>query len=240
VTYSLPSGSLEKSDGEKPATGPLHGKPRRSVVCVAKPVHLCPTQCDDRLPTDPPFPAPGGCGGREESLAEQFDSSKEATDSETTAAPRGRARRLLARRSSAKSPALSTAEVVPSRRAARKTSRSGGAHPVRSFLTVTAVAGMVATVAIPAFAAARGVTDDAMTLQQVAAENAQSLVIASEATPEALERGGIVGLANLVACVRASESPYFFGPNGFVFDGAKPLPVRPCQGALGFFEAGYV
>ena len=190
MTYSLPSGSLEKSDGEKPATGPLHGKPRRSVVCVAKPVHLCPTQCDDRLPTDPPFPAPGGCGGREESLAEQFDSSKEATDSETTAAPRGRARRLLARRSSAKSPALSTAEVVPSRRAARKTSRSGGAHPVRSFLTVTAVAGMVATVAIPAFAAARGVTDDAMTLQQVAAENAQSLVIASEATPAALDRGG--------------------------------------------------
>ncbi|MFT4280795.1 M23 family metallopeptidase [Microbacterium sp.] len=61
---------------------------------------------------------------------------------------------------------------------------------MRTFLTVTAVAGMVATVAIPAFAAARGENADAVTLQQVAAENAQSLVIGSEATPEALDRGG--------------------------------------------------
>lgn len=48
---------------------------------------------------------------------------------------------------------------------------------------------MVATVAIPAFAAARGVDDEALTLQQVAAENAQSLVIGSEAEPAALDRG---------------------------------------------------
>ncbi len=121
-------------------------------------------------------------------MAEQFDSSKEASDSETTPVPRGRARRLLVRRPVAKSPALASAEVVPSRRSARKSTRT--VHPVRSFLTVTAVAGMVATVAIPAFAAARGVSDDPMTLQQVAAENAQSLVIASEATPAALDRGG--------------------------------------------------
>jgi murein DD-endopeptidase MepM/ murein hydrolase activator NlpD len=120
-------------------------------------------------------------------LAEQFDSSKEASDSETTPAQRGRGRRLLARRTSVKSPALSGTAAAPTRRAARPRT----AHPVRSFLTVTAVAGMVATVAIPAFAAARGVGDDAtMTLQQVAAENAQSLVIASEAEPAALERGG--------------------------------------------------
>lgn len=120
-------------------------------------------------------------------MAEQFDSSKEASDSETTPAQRGRGRRLLARRPSAKSPALSGTAVATTRRA----SRPRTAHPVRSFLTVTAVAGMVATVAIPAFAAARGVGDDAtMTLQQVAAENAQSLVIASEATPAALDRGG--------------------------------------------------
>lgn len=123
-------------------------------------------------------------------MAEQFDSSKEAPDSETTPAqvmsaasadaPRnGRSRRLLARRTAAKTPAPAT------RRARHRT-----AHPVRSFLTVTAVAGMVATVAIPAFAAARGVGDEAVTIQQVAAENAQSLVIASEATPAALERGG--------------------------------------------------
>lgn len=58
--------------------------------------------------------------------------------------------------------------------------------------------------------------------------------------PEALERGGIVGLASLVACVRASESPYFFGPHGFVFHDAKPVPFRPQPGALGFFEAGFL
>jgi len=119
-------------------------------------------------------------------LAEQFDSSKEAPDSETTLAQNGtasggRARRMMARRSAAKSPAV----AAPARRARQRT-----AHPVRSFLTVTAVAGLVATVAIPAFAAARGVDGDAVTIQQVAAENAQSLVIASEATPAALERGG--------------------------------------------------
>jgi len=119
-------------------------------------------------------------------LAEQFDSSKEAPDSETTLAQNGtasggRARRMMARRSAAKSPAV----AAPARRARQRTT-----HPVRSFLTVTAVAGLVATVAIPAFAAARGVDGDAVTIQQVAAENAQSLVIASEATPAALERGG--------------------------------------------------
>ena len=119
-------------------------------------------------------------------MAEQFDSSKEAPDSETTLAQNGtasggRARRMMARRSAAKSPAV----AAPARRARQRTT-----HPVRSFLTVTAVAGLVATVAIPAFAAARGVDGDAVTIQQVAAENAQSLVIASEATPAALERGG--------------------------------------------------
>lgn len=119
-------------------------------------------------------------------MAEQFDSSKEAPDSETTLAQNGtasggRARRMMARRSAAKTPAV----TAPARRTRPRT-----AHPVRSFLTVTAVAGLVATVAIPAFAAARGVDGDAVTIQQVAAENAQSLVIASEATPAALKRGG--------------------------------------------------
>ncbi|WP_416890990.1 M23 family metallopeptidase [Microbacterium sp.] len=61
---------------------------------------------------------------------------------------------------------------------------------MRSLLTVTAVAGLVATVAIPAFAAARGGAAEALTVEQVAAENAQSLVVASEATPVALEREG--------------------------------------------------
>jgi murein DD-endopeptidase MepM/ murein hydrolase activator NlpD len=60
---------------------------------------------------------------------------------------------------------------------------------VRSFITVAAVGGLIATVAIaPAFAASTSSPAEAVTLQQVAAENAQSLVIASEATPAALAR----------------------------------------------------
>lgn len=52
------------------------------------------------------------------------------------------------------------------------------------------VVGLVASVALPAYAASsRPVADEiAVTQHQVAADNAQSLVVASEATPEALER----------------------------------------------------
>ncbi|MGB4776921.1 M23 family metallopeptidase [Microbacterium sp.] len=55
-------------------------------------------------------------------------------------------------------------------------------------MTIAAVAGLVATVAIPAFAATNTGSAEAVTLQQVAAENAQSLVVASETTPAALAR----------------------------------------------------
>lgn len=69
----------------------------------------------------------------------------------------------------------------------RRPRRTG--HPIRSLITVAAVGGLIATVAIaPAFAASSGNSAEAVTLQQVAAENKQSLVIASEATPAALAR----------------------------------------------------
>lgn len=65
---------------------------------------------------------------------------------------------------------------------------------MRSFLTVAAVAGLVATVAIPAAMGAAGSTPAeaaVTTVQQLAADNAQSLVVASEGTaPAALTRGG--------------------------------------------------
>jgi hypothetical protein len=51
-----------------------------------------------------------------------------------------------------------------------------------------------------------------------------------------LQRGGIIGSANLVDCVRRSESPWFQGPNGFVLRDPKPLPFVPFKGVLGFFE----
>ena len=51
-----------------------------------------------------------------------------------------------------------------------------------------------------------------------------------------LERGGIVGRANIVDCVEWSASPWFVGPFGFVLGEREALPFRECKGALGLFE----
>lgn len=51
-----------------------------------------------------------------------------------------------------------------------------------------------------------------------------------------LDRGGIVGIAEIVDCVQASESKWFMGKYGFVIRNARPLPFVPCNGALGFFR----
>jgi hypothetical protein len=51
-----------------------------------------------------------------------------------------------------------------------------------------------------------------------------------------LDRGGIVGEAELVDCVQEHPSPWFSGPYGFVLRKARPLPFRPLAGRLGFFE----
>lgn len=53
---------------------------------------------------------------------------------------------------------------------------------------------------------------------------------------EELERGGIVGSAEIVDCVDASESPWFFGPFGFVMANPKTLPFQPMKGNLGLFD----
>lgn len=53
---------------------------------------------------------------------------------------------------------------------------------------------------------------------------------------EALERGGIVGLATIVDCVSASESPWFQGEYGFVISKALPLRFYEVNGKLGFFD----
>lgn len=51
-----------------------------------------------------------------------------------------------------------------------------------------------------------------------------------------MPRGGIVGEAEIVDVVRDHDSPWFFGPIGLVLRNVKPLPFRPCKGALGFFR----
>jgi hypothetical protein len=54
---------------------------------------------------------------------------------------------------------------------------------------------------------------------------------------EALERGGIVGIAEITDCVSSSKSPWFVGEYGFVLRNACRLPFKPMRGMLGFFEA---
>lgn len=56
---------------------------------------------------------------------------------------------------------------------------------------------------------------------------------------EALERGGIVGQAEIVDCINYSTSHWFFGPYAFVLENACPLPFRPVPGKLGFFLPKY-
>lgn len=56
------------------------------------------------------------------------------------------------------------------------------------------------------------------------------------ASPDKLERGGIIGVANIVDCVTDSDSPWFMGRYGFVLANATPVPFIPITGALGFFD----
>lgn len=54
---------------------------------------------------------------------------------------------------------------------------------------------------------------------------------------ETLERGAIVGRADMIGCVTESTSPWFFGTHGFQLANAEPItPCIPCVGVLGFFQ----
>ena len=62
--------------------------------------------------------------------------------------------------------------------------------PLRSLVVLTMVGGLVATVAIPAFAATAGAgTEEARTIQQMAVDDAQTFVAASDANASELSRG---------------------------------------------------
>ncbi len=49
-------------------------------------------------------------------------------------------------------------------------------------------------------------------------------------------RCGIVGIVDIVDCVEKSDSPWFFGPYGYVLRNARVVPFIPCSGMLGFFK----
>ena len=52
-----------------------------------------------------------------------------------------------------------------------------------------------------------------------------------------LQRGGIVGMAEIVGCVtyHETDSCWFVGDYGFVLRNVQALAFTPCKGALGFF-----
>lgn len=54
--------------------------------------------------------------------------------------------------------------------------------------------------------------------------------------PPTYEKGGIIGMAEIVDCVEQSDSPWFFGQYGFVIRNARPGDFIPCKGRLGFFH----
>lgn len=80
--------------------------------------------------------------------------------------------------------AASVARSVPS---PRPSSPRRVGKPLRSAVILSMVAGMVATVAIPAYAATMPAAET-VTLQQMSAADNQSLVVASDATAETLDR----------------------------------------------------
>ena len=54
--------------------------------------------------------------------------------------------------------------------------------------------------------------------------------------PQEFERGGVVGRVRIVDCVEQLDSPWFFGPFGFVLDRAEMVRFMPCRGKLRFFQ----
>lgn len=51
-----------------------------------------------------------------------------------------------------------------------------------------------------------------------------------------LQRGGIVGVVDIVDCVTHLESRWFFGRYGLVLRNARAVPFIPLKGKLGFFK----
>lgn len=87
----------------------------------------------------------------------------------------------------AKAPRIPRAKSRPARVAKSSTSPRTTAKPLRSLVILSVVGGLVVAIALPAFST-RPPAAEAMTLQQVAADDAQSLVVASDATSTTLTR----------------------------------------------------
>jgi murein DD-endopeptidase MepM/ murein hydrolase activator NlpD len=131
-----------------------------------------------------------GAEAPEESLAEDIHSpANEPQSDETIVTRRARGRSTAVPRPAAGRIAPSRPPKVKAERPAKAPRVKGrGPRPLRSLVILTMVGGLVATVALPAYGAWRP-AEDALTLQQVAADDAQSLVVASDSSNEELARG---------------------------------------------------
>ncbi|WP_406249362.1 M23 family metallopeptidase [Microbacterium sp. M] len=88
------------------------------------------------------------------------------------------------------SPEKTSEDRTPARRGAGRSGRKLSVKkPLRSIAIFGAVGALVAAVALPAYASTTPTTEAATTLQQVAMDDAQSLVVASEATAAPMDRG---------------------------------------------------
>jgi len=63
---------------------------------------------------------------------------------------------------------------------------------------------------------------------------------AGVAFPDSFRTGGVVGVAEIVGCERRHGSEWKDPSSwGWLLANARPLPFRPCKGALGFFRPKY-
>lgn len=95
------------------------------------------------------------------------------------------------RRNSARTPAprpRATAPARPKSPRPKSPRPKGQKKPARTLVILTMVGGLIATVALPAYAAVESATADSVTLQQVAVDDAQALVVASDAGATELSR----------------------------------------------------
>lgn len=118
-------------------------------------------------------------------MAEDLDTVGDAPEQDPTDLTRRTRSRTASRSESSR-----TSRAVATRPAdasARRPRRHAARRPLRSAAILTMVAGLIATVALPAYAAWQPEAET-QTLQQVAADDAQSLVVASTATSMQLER----------------------------------------------------
>ena len=131
-----------------------------------------------------------GAEAPEELLAEEIDSpatEPQGAETSLTRRARGRSTAVPPRTKSAVAPRPQKVRAVRTAPAARGPKRKS--KPLRSLVILTMVGGLIATVALPAYGAWRP-DADAVTLQQVAADDAQSLVVASDSGSTELAREG--------------------------------------------------